>query len=74
MSNKSWNPKLSTNKKIDNHELMKFNEYFNFQENYDINNNVSIYIIINNSVGWFINHCKIPYTKTNLTIKKCFVI
>ena len=70
VSNKSWNPKLSTNKKIDNHELMKFNKYFNFQENYHINNNGSIYIIINNTFGWFINHCKIPYTKNKSNYKK----
>lgn len=70
VTNKSWNPKLSKNKKINSVELPKFHKYFNYQENYKINNSGSIYIIINNTFGWFINNCKITYNIKKSNYKK----
>lgn len=65
VTNNSWNPQLSKTGSITDLKLKKYKQIFNFYENYNYNKNGSIYILINNTNGWFMNHCKIKYHSNN---------
>jgi len=73
ITNNSWNPKLSFSKKITDTELYKFQTIFPYKESYYINKEGFIYIIINNTYGWFMNNCNVKYVVQNHNYKKMLI-
>ena len=65
ITNYSWNPNFSFTKPISNKKILEYKKIFGFQENYKINKEGFILIILNNSYGWFKDTCKIKYNKDN---------
>lgn len=63
ITNNSWNPNFSYTKSISNSKISEYQKIFSFEDNYTINKDGFILIILNNSYGWFKKNCKITYKK-----------
>lgn len=63
ITNNSWNPQFSYTKSISNSKISEYQKIFTFEDNYKINKDGFILIILNNSYGWFKKNCKITYKK-----------
>ena len=65
ITNNSWNPNLSYTKPISKNKIIEYKNIFGFEENYKINKEGFILLILNNSYGWFKETCRIKYNEDN---------
>ena len=65
ITNNSWNPNLSYTKPISKNKIMEYKNIFGFEENYKINKEGFILLILNNSYGWFKETCRVKYNEDN---------
>ena len=65
ITNNSWNPNLSYTKPIFKNRILEYKNIFGFKQNYQINKEGFILIILNNSYGWFKETCRIKYEEDN---------
>ena len=65
ITNNSWNPNFSYTEPISKNIIMEYKNIFGFEENYKINKEGFILIILNNSYGWFKDTCKVKYEEDN---------